>query len=130
MLRCMSTDSTYDIVYDMHLRHRIQHELTNLLCRMFFWTYDIVSSGIITPWIRIVIFVYTCIYKYMMVNNVYTCIYLYIHVYVKTRLYIQVYTSTCYENIFQIGSIIGAQFHAVVESTDTYPMQCMTYCTV
>ena len=46
----MSTDSTYDIVYDMHLRHRIRHELTDLRCRMFFLTYDIVyDMHYVTP---------------------------------------------------------------------------------
>ncbi len=38
----MSTDRTYNIVYDMHLRHRIRHELTNPQCRMLSGTYDIV----------------------------------------------------------------------------------------
>jgi hypothetical protein len=57
------------------------------------------TSGILTPWIRMMIFVYTCIYKYMLYN-------LYILVYTSSRmpasielsiklvvcLYIRVYT--------------------------------------
>ena len=81
------------------------------------------TSGILAPWIRIIILVYTSICKYIQVYTLYTCISVYIHIYAKNILHIQVYTSTCYQNFFQTG----AQFHDVSVSSDTYPMQCMTY---
>ena len=84
------------------------------------------TSGILALWIWVIIFVYSSIYKYMMVYTLYTCIYKYIQVYAKNMLYIHVYTSTCYQNIFHTG----AQFHDVSVSTDTNVKQCMTYWTV
>ncbi len=75
------------------------------------------TSRILAPWIRMIIFVYTCIYKYILLYTVYTCIYkyillytvytciyVYIQVYAKNILYIQVYTSTCHQNFFQTGA--------------------------
>jgi hypothetical protein len=40
----MSNTNTYDIVYDINLRHRIRHEHTNLRSRMLKVTYDIVCD--------------------------------------------------------------------------------------
>jgi hypothetical protein len=37
----MSNTNTYDIVYDINLRHRTRHVYTNLRCRMLKVTYDV-----------------------------------------------------------------------------------------
>ncbi len=51
------------------------------------------TSGILTPWIRMIILVYLGIYKYMVVYAVIEFIYLYIQVYANNILSNMVYTS-------------------------------------